>query len=178
MSNFADYRADADRQDLGTPIEVRPARDEDLDPCAELIVTRTGGSAADRRERLVADLRNPDRYTVVACADGQVIGYAAVIRHEVSPTDPPNVAPTGYYLIGLIVAPDWRRHGIGDLLTEERMRWTAERATAVYYFANLANNPILDLHQRFGFTEVTRDFTFPRAPLTPGTCVLLRAELG
>jgi ribosomal protein S18 acetylase RimI-like enzyme len=177
MSNFADYQPDAERQDLSTPVEIRPARDEDLDACAALIVTRTGGSAAERRERLVADLANPDRHTVVACVDGEVIGYAAVIRHQVSPTDPPNVAPSGYYLIGLIVSPDWRRHGIGELLTQARMQWTASRADQIYYFANLANASILDLHQRFRFTEVTRDFTFPRAPLQPGTCVLLRADL-
>lgn len=177
MSNFADYQPDAARQDLRTPVEIRPARDEDLDACAALIVTRTGGSAADRRERLVADLENPDRYTVVACVDEQVIGYAAVIHHEVSPADPPNIAPSGYYLIGLIVSPDWRRHGIGELLTQERIRWTASRANAVYYFANQANTAILDLHKSSGFVELTRDFTFPRAPLKPGTSVLLRAEL-
>ena len=128
MSNFADYRPDDSRQDPGTQVEVRPARVEDLDACARLIVTRTGGPAAERLERLRADLQHPDRYTVVACADGEVIGYGAVIHHELSPTDPPNTAPTGYYLIGLIVSPDWRRHGIGDLITIERMRWTAERA--------------------------------------------------
>jgi ribosomal protein S18 acetylase RimI-like enzyme len=177
MSNFADYRPDAARQDLRTPVEVRPARDEDLDACAELIVTRTGGPAAARRERLVADLQDPDRYSVVACVDGEVIGYAAVIHHELSPTDPPNTAPTGYYLIGLIVSPDRRRHGIGELLTRERIRWTAERAGTIYYFANIANGAILDLHESSGFTEVTRDFTFPGAPLKPGTCALLRADL-
>lgn len=177
MSNFADYRPDAARQDPGTAIEIRPARDEDLDACARLVVSRTGGSVAERLERIQADLQNPDKYTVVACVDGEVIGYGAVIRHELSPTDPPNTAPTGYYLIGLIVSPDWRRHGIGELLTVERMRWTAERADAIYYFANLENGAILDLHQKFGFTEVTRDFTFPKAPLKPGTCVLLRAPL-
>lgn len=177
MSNFADYRPDAARQDLRTPVEVRPARDEDLDACAELNVTRTGGPAAARRERLVADLQDPDRYSVVACVDREVIGYAAVIHHELSPTDPPNTAPTGYYLIGLIVSPDRRRHGIGELLTRERIRWTAERAGTIYYFANIANGAILDLHESSGFTEVTRDFTFPGAPLKPGTCALLRADL-
>ena len=177
MSNFADYRPDDSRQDPGTQVEVRPARIEDLDACARLIVTRTGGPTAERLERLKADLQHPDRYTVVACVDGEVIGYGAVIHHELSPTDPPTTAPTGYYLIGLIVSPDWRRHGIGDLITVERMRWTAERADAIYYFANVANGAILDLHQRFGFTELTRDFTFPKAPLKPGTCALLRAPL-
>ena len=130
-----------------------------------------------RRARLEADLRDPDKYTVVAEVGGEIAGYALVLGHKVSPEDPPTTAPDGYYLIGLIVAPAWRRHGIGDLLTIERMRWVAERADEVYYFANLKNGATLDLHQRFGFTEVTRDFTFPNAPLEPGTCVLLRAPL-
>lgn len=57
------------------------------------------------------------------------------------------------------------------------MRWTAERADEIYCFANLANRPTLDLHERLRFEEVTRDFSFPGAPLEPGTCVLLRAPL-
>ncbi len=125
----------------------------------------------------MADLRDPDRYAVVACAGDEVIGYGGVIHHEVSPGDPPDTAPTGYYLVGLIVAADWRRHGIGELLTVDRMRWAAERADSLYYFANLANSATLDLHHSLGFTEVTRDFTFPGDPLQPGTGVLLRADL-
>jgi ribosomal protein S18 acetylase RimI-like enzyme len=100
-----------------------------------------------------------------------------VIHHQVSPADPSDTAPTGHYLIGLIIAPDWRRHGIGELLTVDRMRWTAARADHIYYFANVANGPIRDLHERLGFYEVTRTFTFPNAPLKPGTGVLLRAPL-
>jgi ribosomal protein S18 acetylase RimI-like enzyme len=87
------------------------------------------------------------------------------------------MAPTGFYLVGLIVSPAWRRHGIGELLTVERMRWTAERADTIHYFANLANGPTLDLHKQLGFTELTRDFTFPGNPLKPGTGVLLQAPL-
>ncbi|NIK59384.1 GNAT family N-acetyltransferase [Kribbella shirazensis] len=174
MTGFAEYRPGAARQ--AVDVRVRAAVDADLTSCAELIVTRTGGPVETRRARLEADLQDPDRYTVVAEIGGEIAGYAAVIRHRRSPADPPTTAPDGYYLIGLIVAPAWRRHGIGDLLTTERMRWTAERADEIYTFANLGNRAILDLHERFGFTEVTRDFTFPNAPLEPGTCVLLRAQ--
>jgi ribosomal protein S18 acetylase RimI-like enzyme len=126
---------------------------------------------------LEGDLADPEPYTVVADVGGEVAGYGAVIPHAISPEDPPTTAPDGYYLIGLIVSPRWRRHGIGELLTRERMRWTAERANEIYTFVNLSNGAILDLSKRFGFTEVTRDFTFPNAPLKPGTCVLLRAAL-
>ncbi|MGW6194900.1 N-acetyltransferase family protein [Kribbella sp. NPDC055110] len=175
MSGFAEYRPGATRQ--AVDVLVRPAVDADLTACADLIVTRTGGPVDERRSRLVADLQNPDRYTAVAEIGGEVVGYGAVIRHQASPTDPPTTAPDGYYLIGLIVSSEWRRHGIGDLLTKDRMRWTQERADEIYTFVNLANGVIRDLTRRFGFSEVTRDFTFPNAPLEPGTCVLLRAEL-
>lgn len=175
MTGFAEYRPGAARQTVD--VLVRPAVDADLTTCAELIVTRTGGPVDERRSRLEADLQNPDRYTAVAEIEGEVVGYGAVIRHQISPTDPPTTAPDGYYLIGLIVANEWRRHGIGDLLTQDRIRWATERADEVYTFVNLSNGAILDLTRRFGFSEVTRDFTFPNAPLKPGTCVLLRADL-
>jgi ribosomal protein S18 acetylase RimI-like enzyme len=175
MGGFAEYRPDAARQ--AVDVQVRPAVRADLTTCAELIVTRTGGSVDERLRRLEADLADADRHTVVAEIGGEVVGYGAVIRHQVSPVDPPNTAPDGYYLIGLIISPERRRHGIGELLTRERMCWTSERADEIYTFVNLANGAVRDLHERFGFTEVTRDFTFPNAPLQPGTCVLLRAAL-
>ncbi|TDU84082.1 ribosomal protein S18 acetylase RimI-like enzyme [Kribbella voronezhensis] len=177
MKGFAEYRPDEARRPADAVISVRGALSGDLEACARLIVTRTGGSASERRERLLGDLENPDRYVAVACADEKVIGYGGVIRHEALPGMPADTAPSGYYLIGLIVAPEWRRHGIGDLLTADRLRWTAERADEVYTFVNLSNAAILDLHQRFRFEEVTRTFSFPNAPLEAGTCVLLRAPL-
>ncbi len=177
MSGFADYQPDVDRQPTGAAITVRPAELADLEACGRLIVSRSGGSVEARTHRLMAEVREPDRYAAVACAGDEVIGYGGVIHHEISPGDPSDVAPSGYYLVGLIVAPAWRRHGIGEQLTVDRMRWTADRADAIYYFANLANGATLDLHHSLGFTEVTRDFTFPGDPLQPGTGVLLRADL-
>ncbi|NEA30832.1 GNAT family N-acetyltransferase [Streptomyces sp. SID13031] len=175
MNGFAPYDPDSTRRPTESAISVRPAVAADLAVCAELIVTRTGGSAEDRRERLLTDLEQADRYVAVACAESEVIGYGGVFHYELTPEYP--TAPTGYYLVGLIVAPTWRRYGIGELLTLDRMRWTAERADEIHYFANLANNATLDLHQRLGFTEVTRNFTFPNSPLKPGTGVLLKAPL-
>jgi ribosomal protein S18 acetylase RimI-like enzyme len=181
VNGFAAYRPEQARRTPNQRISVRPMSARDIGACARLIVSRTAGPIEARQEKLRADLSNPDRYSVVACAgsdpDGPVVGYAAVILHERTPHQPPTTAPTGYYLVGLIVDPRWRRHGIGELLTVDRMAWTAERADAVWYFANIANGATLDLHRRFGFVEVTRDFTFPNAPLAPGTGVLLRAPL-
>lgn len=175
MNGFAAYDPKSTRKPAESAISVRPALPADLAVCAELIVSRTGGSAEERRQRLLDDLERPDRYVAVACAGTEVVGYGGVFHYELRPDYP--TAPTGYYLVGLIVAAGWRRHGIGELLTVERIRWTAERADEIFYFANLANGATLDLHQRLGFSEVTRDFTFPNAPMTTGTGVLLKAPL-
>jgi ribosomal protein S18 acetylase RimI-like enzyme len=177
VNGFADYRPDESRRAAGSAISVRGAHSDDLEVCARMIVSRAGGSVEVRKERLLADLDNPGHYVAVACAGDEVIGYGGVIHHQVSPGDPSDTAPTGHYLIGLIIAPDWRRHGVGELLTVDRMRWTATRADHIYYFAYVANSPTLDLHERLGFQEVTRDFTFPNAPMKPGCGVLLRAPL-
>jgi ribosomal protein S18 acetylase RimI-like enzyme len=177
MSVFAEYEPGTERRALGAEVGTRGAEEADLDACARLIVARTDGSVDGRRRRLLGDLQDPQRYSAVACVGDEVVGYGGVMWHELTSADPPTTAPTGYYLVGLIVSPDWRRHGIGELLTVERMRWTAERADTIHYFANLANGATLDLHERLGFTEITRDFTFPGNPLKPGTGVLLRATL-
>ena len=60
MSNFAEYEPDAGRQVPDTPIEIRPMGADDLDACAELIVSRTGGPVAERRSRLLSDLQRSD----------------------------------------------------------------------------------------------------------------------
>ncbi|MFI5707225.1 GNAT family N-acetyltransferase [Kribbella sp. NPDC051620] len=175
MNGFAPYDPDSTRRPAESAISVRPAVAGDLAVCAELIVSRTGGPVGKRQAMLVDDLERDDRYVAVACAGSEVVGYGGVFHHELTPEHP--AAPTGYYLVGLIVAPAWRRYGIGEQLTLERMRWTAERAAEIYYFANIANGATLDLHERLGFTEVTRDFTFPKAPMAPGAGVLLKASL-
>ena len=53
-----------------------------------------------------------------------------------------------------------------------------ERADQAYYFANSANRATIDLHARFDFREVARDFTFPRATFNMGGVgVLFRVDL-
>jgi ribosomal protein S18 acetylase RimI-like enzyme len=94
------------------------------------------------------------------------------------PPDPPaNIAPAGYYLAGLLVAPAYRRRGIGERLTRARMAWVALRGTETWFFANAANRASLLLHQGLGFREVTRDFTYPGVTFTGGVGVLCRASL-
>ena len=90
---------------------------------------------------------------------------------------PPNVAPSGWYLSGLIVVPEYRCQGVGKSLIRARLDWIGEHDGWAYYFANAQNRVTINLHQQFGFVEVTRDFTYPGATFVGGTGVLFRARL-
>jgi ribosomal protein S18 acetylase RimI-like enzyme len=160
---------------------VRPAAVADLPALARLAVAERAGPPADWQARFAADLADPDASLLLAQSGGQpggqVAGYGRARRFAPPPDAPANVAPAGYYLTGLLVSPACRRLGIGEQLTRARMAWVATRATEVWFFANAANAASLRLHQRLGFREVTRDFTYPGVTFTGGVGVLCRALL-
>jgi ribosomal protein S18 acetylase RimI-like enzyme len=156
---------------------IRPAAIADLTATACLAVAERGGEYAQWRARFAADLADPDACLLLTEAGGQVTAYGRARRFEPPPDAPANVAPAGYYLSGLLVAPEYRRQGIGEELTRARMAWTAARATEIWFFANAANRASLLLHQGLGFREVTRDFTYPGVTFTGGAGVLCRARL-
>jgi ribosomal protein S18 acetylase RimI-like enzyme len=175
---FAAYRPRIARERPGTSLAIiREPATTDLAACAAMIVSRTGGDLDARRERLASELANDDHHLLVAAVDHEVVGFGQVMPFIAQPKAPANVAPDGYYLVGLIVAPAWRRRGIGEHLTTARIAWVAQRADAVWYFANAGNGATLDLHHQLGFVEVSRQFTFPGVTFPGGNAALLRAQL-
>ena len=126
------------------------------------------------RTSLLEDVESPDRLLVVAeCAD-DVIGYGRVMRFVPEPEAPSDIAPAGYYLMGMVVHPDHRRRGVGAALIQARIDWSARRADALWYFANARNAASIALHEPFGFAEVTRSFFYPRVDFDRGDGVLFR----
>lgn len=158
---------------------VRAAQTVDLDAVARLAVLhRVGGSPADFLDRFIQDLGSDERCLVVSVKEEAVVGYGRAWWFEPDPDQPANGAPRGYYLLGLVVHPDHRREGIGGALTAARIAWVRERgADHVWYFTNAKNEASQDLHRRFGFREVTRDFVFPGVSFDGGVGILARSDL-
>lgn len=79
-----------------------------------------------------------------------MVAYGRVVLFEPGPAavDP---APSGWYLLGLVVDQAWRRRGIGEALTTARMAWVATRADRIYYFTAHENRVSQELHRRLGF---------------------------
>ncbi|MFI6581795.1 GNAT family N-acetyltransferase [Embleya sp. NPDC050493] len=158
---------------------IRNVRAADLDACAALLALHEGGSVAAEpapRARVRAWFDRPDGCFLVATEPSDradpVVGYARAVHLDPSPT-----APTGYYLAGIVVAPDARRTGAGLRLTRARLAWIAERADSAWYFTNARNTASLRLHESLGFHEESRDFAIPGVSFAGGRGILAHLTL-
>jgi ribosomal protein S18 acetylase RimI-like enzyme len=157
------------------PYAIREGQHSDIEECVALaLVAAPERSASDWRDSLARDIEAPDHYLVVAERRGAVVGYGRARLFEPEPQAPNDSAPRGYYLTGVFVAPNERRTGIGAALTQARLDWISDRAADAWFFANARNTASIALHERFGFEEVTRRFSFPGLTFDGGEGILLR----
>ena len=150
----------------------------DLEQCVTLAhVAAPEQSVVEWSDAMRRDVKYSDRYLAVAESRGAIIGYGRARLFEPEPQAPSDTAPRGYYLTGVYVDPSRRRGGIGDALTRTRLEWIGEHAADAWFFANARNTASIELHRRFGFEEVTRDFSFPGLTFDAGTGILFRLPL-
>lgn len=185
MSKFADYEPDRETASyLGSAdgLVIRHTTAADLQQVARLIAEREGGDAEVYLERLVRDIEqvadSPTKSLWVATLESIVIAHARAGLFRPPEDSPPDVAPPGWYLMGVIVDPAFRRRGVGEALTRSRLEWIAHRSSRAYYIAAAINRATIDLHAKLGFVEVTRNFFFPGVSFTGGTGVLFECLLG
>jgi aminoglycoside 6'-N-acetyltransferase I len=97
-------------------------------------------------------LQRSDRIVLVTVIGGEVIAAAKTHFHPA----PDGAAPAGHYLGGVVVAPGYRRRGIGSALTRARVEWIGARAASAYYFANEHNTASVRMHESLGFRPIGR----------------------
>jgi len=184
MSLFEDYtpgKHTGKNEILPTGLIIRPARPEDIRRLAALTYNREGGDLAQIESKFRREIANmettDDVMLLVAELDSEVIGFARVKYFKPASSASPNTCPEGWYLTGVIVAPKYRRQGVASALTRARLDWIAKRAGQAYYFANAQNRVSIDLHEQFGFVELTRNFVYPEVVFTGGEGVLFIVKL-
>ena len=184
MSKFAKYepsRANAMSLGPADGLVIRLTTAADLPQVARIIAEREGGDAEIYLDRLARDLGQvvelPTKSLWVATVGPRVVAQARAGLFTAPEDSPPDIAPPGWYLLGLIVDPAFRRRGVGEALTRVRLEWIAQRSSRAYYFAAAINRATIDLHAKLGFVEVTRDFSFPGVSFTGGTGVLFECLL-
>jgi ribosomal protein S18 acetylase RimI-like enzyme len=154
---------------------IRLATLDDLDQAAELAMAlgdSTNSDPATWKTALRDDIEQPSRCLFVAGTGTTLVGEGRIRHFQPPPGSPVNIAPAGYYLMGLGVLPAARRQGIGRRLTLARIAWAAACTDKLWFFTEAANHPSLALHTSLGFREVTRDFTYPGFTFPPGGAVL------
>lgn len=174
MNLFADYAPDAGGQ-APIPITVRLVDESDLAHLAALSQQRSGGDPSRHLEGLERLHRTGrERITVAETAPGAIVGFGKCGLLERPPDAPANAIPTGWYLTGVVVAPEARRRGVALRLTRDRLDWILERHDDAYYFASDRNRASIALHERCGFVELRRDVWAPGVSFTGGSGTLYR----
>ena len=180
-AKFARYQPARRRPDC-LDFSVRKARRRDISQIADIAYQREGGRLDEHRrgagreiERFTAN--KDSGLVLVAEWRGGVAGFARV--HYIATPDgaSPEDLPEGWYLVGIIVSPRFRRRGAGLRLTEERIAWVARRASVVRYFASLENRASIDLHVNLGFREVRRGIVHPTVEFAGGVGALYELVL-
>lgn len=178
---YRPYQPGEMRPGLPNGLTVRPAEAKDAEGLAILHQERDGGPLSKHRERYEKELHDDPgwqhRLLLVAEVGVEPVGLGRVVYFQIPPDPPLRIAPSGWYLAGVIVTPAFRRRGIGAELTRRRLEWIAARADEVFCFVNAQNQSSIALHTRFKFEEVTRDFVYPDATFMGGAGILLRAAL-
>lgn len=171
---FAAYEPEAHGH--RTDVVVEALAERHLDACVALAVQREGGDPTAWRTALEGGLDATDRATFVGLVDGMLAGYSTVAWLAPGIGHPTTDAPDGWYLLGLIVDPPFRRLGVGHRLTAARLRWLDGRTDRVWYFASNANQASIDLHADFGFRLQAENLEFPGVGFS-GSGLLFCADL-
>lgn len=167
--------------DRSVGLIIREAQEADVLDLARIAADREGTSKeAQQRsfEQRLSEQRGTGEFmTLVAELCGEIIGFGKCGLFTPPQIAPANIAPQGWYLLGIVVVQKFRRRRVGAQLTAARLRWLERRASKAYYFASAMNSVTIELHREFGFVEITRDFYFPNTTFTGGVGILFEASL-
>jgi GNAT superfamily N-acetyltransferase len=120
-----------------------------VSPAARVIAAVHDATESTWESKLRGDVDEPDRELVVALVDDAVVGYTRLAR--IGEAD-----PDGWWLVGLIVAPEARRLGVGEALVRAAVGEARRHADVLYSCYHRDNRASADLHRRVGFV-VLRD---------------------
>lgn len=181
FEEFDDTTRSPDKTSLPCRLLIRQARVHDAGAIGRISADREGGDvpshAAAFRRAIEEDAFGRTSIVLVAEMEDDIIGFGKVRYLSGEYGTGEGKSPEGWYLIGVVVDPRFRRRGVGFRLTAERVRWIAERSDLAYYFSNARNRVSIALHERFGFVEVARGPEFAGVSFAGGEGILFRVDL-
>jgi ribosomal protein S18 acetylase RimI-like enzyme len=181
MKFFSDYLSVKPEKNLKLTgkLQIRPAVSEDIPCLASIKHSREGGRYETHLKCFQEEILKADdkKLLIVAQIGEKIAGFARAGYFFPPPNSPVSIAPEGWYLLGIIVSPEFRFCGVATELTAFRLDFIAKYAATAYYFSNAKNLVSITLHKKFGFVEIGRNFTFPGVTFTGGRGILFRIDL-
>jgi ribosomal protein S18 acetylase RimI-like enzyme len=163
---FADFQTQIQSKTLPQDLVLRKALLCDLKSIAALLSQRQPQSL--RQSERQAQHFLDTGHCLVACLEQQLLGYGRCLQFQQPQDAPANCVPSGWYLMGMIVHPEFQRQNIGRALTEARLEWLRQHCNSVYYFANSLNKASIRLHAQLGFVQVAEHIAFPGVNFSRG----------
>lgn len=167
-------------------VTYRLASEHDASEIARITFEREG---ANRKkdfnyyfERTKKELENIESAVgfniIVAEYEGKIIGFGRSIYYDLKKIQVPYPAPSGWYLMGVVVKPEFRRHGIGRRITEERLMRISKNSTDAYCIVNSDNQISIKLHEELGFKKISEGEGFLKVKFDGGKGYLFKKEMG
>lgn len=160
------------------------ATQEHVEGIFELMRSRNPSMPKDelykRTEREVIQLNDGVKYGVfVAEYKGRIVGFCRFYDGECVPKEKIKFAALpGIYLMGIMVAKDFRRRGVATFLSLQRFEWLRSRKIKqVYSGVEATNLASLEMHESLGFVEIERVAGILTLRFESGEGILFRKTL-
>lgn len=176
MNSFENYNPVEKRNKLD--FSVREAKLSDVREIVELRNAQEPINIKRYLERTTEEVElslNKDNLVfMVAEHEKEIIAYARLRYWERDEERGKHKDLEGWFLNGIIVKDSYRRSGVGERLTKERVDHLKKiEASEVFYVVNSKNTVSIALHEKLGFEIIDNDFMAPRHEFKGGSKGLL-----
>ena len=184
MSIFANFQPNIKGKFLNGVI-YRLAAESDASEIAKVTFEREGTKSNKNfkhyLKRTESELENIESATdfnlIVAEYKTEIVGFGRSIYYDLGKVQITYPAPSGWYLMGVIVKPEFRRHGIGRRIIEERLIRISENSSEVYFVVNANNKASIKLHEELGFKKIDEGEGFLNIKFDDGKGCLFKKQM-
>jgi ribosomal protein S18 acetylase RimI-like enzyme len=144
-------------------LQFRLADHSDIEKIFHLMSLRNPNS--DKNELLKKTKREVEEWSdgkqyglFVSVLNDEVIGFCRYYHSDGIPEERRRYpAPAGFYAMGTMVDPHWRRHSIARFLSMKRMEWLKGLgAENIFSIVSVENLSSIKMHLSFGYEEIAR----------------------
>lgn len=162
MSSKVDepFNPDVKSRSPSTKLRFEVADEEHVEAVTRLMQLRNPSEDPIKLKQKVfleiTKMNDGENYGVfVATIDNKVVGFCRFYHSDRVPREKIKYDhPVGIYLMGIVVDPDYRRHGVATFLSEQRLMWLNSIEVDRVFSAVAANNLTSQaMHEKLGFTK-------------------------